>query len=406
MRMCREREREKVEIFSFYSRIFDQLTPDIFDYSGYYTIVLVQSNIESSHNDTINRILNNCWTLYITNVQILMTLPGESEVFNLYTYYPYTIEHCEIVKPTVQDIFVNGKFTQNATMFPHKFLNFYECPVSVSTYEFWPFMILTAFGNGSYGMDGLDGKTLRVIAKKLNFTTIVKLAMRNMVKEIKVDGWNETKSALKPSLRMVSSIAINWQICRPPSKISQLSDNTANVSIGGLVASPQRHQLYDMSLPYHHGSLQFAVPSGKKYTSLEKIFFPFGTRMWICLSIVFAFVIAIVIWMKSTTRTKRAFIIGARNDAPLLNAVSICFGGTLKRIPTRNFARTLLILWLVFTMIVRNAYQGTLFGFLRGDQRNRPFVRMVEIFESDVKVFAIRSFFQEIYDAVPSVRDR
>lgn len=172
------------------------------------------------------------------------------------------------------------------------------------------------------------------------------------------------------------------------------------------MTSPERHKLYDASIPYHYGSLQFAVPSGKKFTSLEKIFFPFRVQIWICLSVLFAIVISSIIWMKSITRTKRAFIIGDRNDAPLLNTVSVCFGVALRRTPTRNFARTLLIIWIVFAMVVRNAYQGTLFGFMRGNQRNRPFTRIGQIFESNVKVYAIRSFFQEIYDAVPSVRDR
>ncbi|KAG4066326.1 hypothetical protein HA402_000550 [Bradysia odoriphaga] len=375
-----------VDNYVGFRRIYDQLSPEVFDYSGYYTIVLVESNIESSQ-ETINRILSNCWALYITNVHILASTLRESEELYLYTYYPYTVEHCEIVKPVVQNIFVNGTFVHNASMFPLKLQNFYECPVTVSTYSFWPFMILTESNNGSYHMDGLDGKTLRVIANHLNFTPIVKLALKNVVKEIKVEVYSEKQSTLKPSLHM-------------------LSDNTANLSIGGLVASTQRLKLYDMCVPYHHGSLRFAVPPGKKFSSLEKIFFPFRYKIWYCLSVLFAFVILAIISMKSLTRTKRTFIIGDRNDAPLLNTVNICFGGSLTRIPKRNFARTLLIIWIVCAMIVRNAYQGTLFGFLRGDQRNRPFSQMDEIFESNVKIYAIRSFFQELYDAVPAIRDR
>lgn len=159
-------------------------------------------NSEFSY-DIINKIFNDCWTLYITNVHILVPSLSYQSVI-LYTYYPYTIDYCEIVKPIIQDTFINGTFIHNSNAFPDKFRNFFKCPLIVATYDFRPHVILTTFENGSHFMDGIDGRIFRSIANYLNFTPIIKLAGTNVLSNItvKLDSESNGKS-LKPSLHMV-----------------------------------------------------------------------------------------------------------------------------------------------------------------------------------------------------------
>lgn len=187
----------------------------------------------------------------------------------------------------------------------------------------------------------------------------------------------------------------------------KVSDGEANMSMGGLNQSPERHKLYDISFPYYSGSLMFAIPPGKPYTSLEKLFFPFDTIIWAYTSVLFAVAIFVIIWTKLIAKRRREFLIGRQNDAPFLNMINVCFGGVMNLMPKRNFARTMLLIWILSSMIIRNAYQGTLFSFLRGEQRNRPLYTLHDIFEgSNVRIYVWRARFQELYDNVPIIRHR
>lgn len=183
------------------------MRPDAYDFTGFYTIVLIDCN-EFDYK-TVYRILSDCWKLYISNVHVLVSSSTYGTIL-LYTYYPYTIESCEVVKPVIQDIYMNNTFIKNSTIFPEKFQNFYKCPLTLSTYEFWPLMFLTPFRNGSYYTDGLDGITFRVISQQLNFTPIVKIGDKNVFKTITVNNSDgtEPEPQLKPSLDMVIIIII------------------------------------------------------------------------------------------------------------------------------------------------------------------------------------------------------
>lgn len=50
---------------------------------------------------------------------------------------------------------------------------------------------------------------------------------------------------------------------------------------------------------------------------------------------------------------------------------------------------------------MRNAYTGKLFDNLRGDQRVAPFFELDDLYESNLKLYLLESFFQNIADALP-----
>lgn len=64
-------------------------------------------------------------------------------------------------------------------------------------------------------------------------------------------------------------------------------------------------------------------------------------------------------------------------------------------IPVRNFARTILMIWLLSTLILRNAYQGKLYDNLRGNQRNQPYYSLNSLFESNLRLYLYESFYED-----------
>ncbi|KAJ6649708.1 hypothetical protein Bhyg_04947 [Pseudolycoriella hygida] len=165
-----------ISTVDFFSKIFRKMQNDeLFDYTGYYTVVLTE--VYRDQYNIISKILNDCWSIYVTNVIIVTSLGSE---FNsrsaIYTYFPYTVYHCEMVAPVILNYFMDNTFLYDIDHFPDKIRNMYNCPLTIVTQNVTPFMILYKNENGgNYRTDGIDGKTLRALSQKLNFKPIVKI---------------------------------------------------------------------------------------------------------------------------------------------------------------------------------------------------------------------------------------
>lgn len=134
---------------------------------------------------------------------VVLTPTEDYEIILMYTFYPYTPEHCERVKPIVYDQFENETFVLNAAIFPEKFGNLYRCPLKIATYNFPPFVMLTERSNDTY-IDGIEGVVLRVISQRLNFTTIVIPSSFNILNKISnTTNATEIKRPYKRSLELV-----------------------------------------------------------------------------------------------------------------------------------------------------------------------------------------------------------
>ncbi|XP_037045507.1 uncharacterized protein LOC119080945 [Bradysia coprophila] len=159
------------------------------------------------------------------------------------------------------------------------------------------------------------------------------------------------------------------------------------------------------SFPYVYDFGLFIVPRGKPYSSLEKLFFPFKMEVWICASLVFLVMVVAIFILKFMAKEKHDFVIGPSN-APLLNLFSIVVGGstTTFQVPQKNFARTILAILLLTTLILRNAYLGNLFNFLRTQKRMKQLNYVQDVAESDVAIYSLRDI--RLYSEIAAIGDR
>lgn len=161
---------------NFSRQIFKMMKNDkLFDYTGYYTIVLTEP--QRDQYIIISNILNDCWSVYITNVVIVASMGSESDSRSaIYTYFPYTMYHCEIVAPVILNYYINNTFLYDIDHFPDKLKNMHKCPLTLVTHNATPFMILYRNSNDEgYRTGGIDGITFRVLSQQLNFTPIIEV---------------------------------------------------------------------------------------------------------------------------------------------------------------------------------------------------------------------------------------
>jgi hypothetical protein len=66
-------------------------------------------------------------------------------------------------------------------------------------------------------------------------------------------------------------------------------------------------------------------------------------------------------------------------------------------LPTRNFARTLIGLFMVYSLVIRSSYQGALFDFMKREFREDPV--------NDIKTMAEQGFrFYVVESSVDNVK--
>lgn len=101
-------------------------------------------------------------------------------------------------------------------------------------------------------------------------------------------------------------------------------------------------------------------------------------------------------------------MIGRNNDAPFLNLIYIGLGGAMTeyQLPRRNFARSILGILLLTTLILRNAYLGHLFNFMTTQKRMQPLYYIHDIIESNVTIFIPAAAVGSIQKQFPNVKNR
>lgn len=189
---------------------------------------------------------------------------------------------------------------------------------------------------------------------------------------------------------------------------NKVADGDANFTLGALTPSTTRADKHSWSYTYYYAYMLYAIPSGKSYTSLEKLFFPFAKNVWLCICTLFVIAVAIIVILKQKPKRYRDYLFGQSNNTPLFNLVNACLGGSipLNYTPARNFARTMLLIWLLATLVLRNAYQGKLFDNMRKHQRKAPFYHLNELYDSNVKLYLPEAYYQTFVDNFPQHKHR
>ena len=139
-----------------------------------------------------------------------------------------------------------------------------------------------------------------------------------------------------------------------------------------------------LSYPHAYEIHTFAVPPGEPYTDLERMFMMFSFELWIAIVVTFSIAFVTTLSLNFASGKVRNFIAGRDVCNPTMNLISVFLTGGQVKTPGRNFARFLLILFIIWSLIIRTCHQSMLFDLLQADLR-RPSIRTLdELFESDL----------------------
>jgi hypothetical protein len=123
--------------------------------------------------------------------------------------------------------------------------------------------------------------------------------------------------------------------------------------------------------------LTLTVPAGEPYTDLEKMFLMFDKSTWICIGFTLGAALLVIQLINFMSIQVQKFVFGRDIRTPTLNVVSIFLTGAQHRVPGRNFARFILIVFVLWALTIRTCHQSELYKNLQGDMR-KPRIQSID----------------------------
>lgn len=243
----------------------------------------------------------------------------ENDSVRLMTFVRYTENKCnELQLVEINKFDGKTKTWKSSEFFIEKYRNFHGCQVTFDTFNQPPALMVDQFGASGYLADAL-----LAISGHLNF-----------------------KADLNP-------VHENRKSFNSDCKIFQASYHYAlSVSI---------------TQPSFFQDHYIAVSPERKYTDYEKFFLPFDIETWELIFSVFGIAFGTIFLLRFVKPQIRNFIIGSNVTTPSLNVAAIFFGIHRLNLPRRNFARYLAMIFILYSLIIRRAWQGKNFELLQKD---------------------------------------
>ncbi|KAJ9598050.1 hypothetical protein L9F63_026846 [Diploptera punctata] len=299
----------------------------------------------------IPRILNEFYKRSVINVIVLFQ-KYDTNVILVNIWFPFTSNRCrgDINDTTVIDQWVDGKFSNNFSLFPDKLKNFHGCNLNVSTFSHPPFVMPPIKGcNGNpYYNSGMEIFALQIISEKLNF-------------EINYLSVNDTWVGI----------------------VRHLVQGTADIGVGGMTELPGTKKVKDYSVGYIPDTLTWYTPSGRQIPQWQNLIEIFSDHTWasLFLSLILIF---LVIWRLASYEENERLSYRLPIHC-FLNMFSVLLGHSVEQQPRAFVLRALFCLWVFFSLVVVAAYQSCLVSFLTEPRFEKPVQNLDQILESDLK---------------------
>jgi hypothetical protein len=144
---------------------------------------------------------------------------------------------------------------------------------------------------------------------------------------------------------------------------------------------------FEASTSYHSDQVIFIIPSGKNFTTLEKLIYPFELITWIAIGLCYLTGTFVIFIIKRQKKVIQGFVFGENVKNPHFNMLIGFIGGSQKISPKNDFARFLLMMLLIYSLVIRSAYQGSYFKLMQSEEKHKEVQSIDEMIEKDFKFY-------------------
>lgn len=139
-----------------------------------------------------------------------------------------------------------------------------------------------------------------------------------------------------------------------------------------------------LTFPITFFRFTFIATRGLPYSPFEKLYLPFDTPTWTAVFTTFVLGYLSIFIIYQCPLENQNFVFGLDNRTPSFNMIQIFFGIGLARVPGRNFARFHAMIFTLFCLIIRTAYQGTMYKIMTTDLRKPSVETYQDILDQNV----------------------
>lgn len=342
--------------FQDFLEIYYILFSHIYKINGLYLILLTNGEIPEIQN-----IFNLLWKVQVYDVNVMFEDKNGSILVK--TFLPFTKGTCNDTDPVMINEFRDGKFVKDLKdFFPMKIQNLQKCPVNVAiSNDSEPYVIVKRLVNGITELTGENIKVINALAQSLNFTIVYTF----IGEEGYFHGNGTAKGPLKSLLDSKSDLSINnWWL-----KINRL-------------------KFFDATNFYLLDFVSFVIPSGEELSGFEKLIFPFEAHVWLLTMICFFIGFVVILIVRCHQKLVQFFVFGPIRS-PYYNMMVTFVGGAQSVLPKTNFARFLLMVFLLYALVMRTLYQGAFYQLLRSNKHHKELQSIEEMVEKEYTFLSI-----------------
>lgn len=362
-----------IQTFEDFMKIYEKLSSKMFKFNGFYLVVLVAGEISEIEN-----IFNLFLKLQIFNINIIYADKTGSVLVK--TFFPFNPGGCLDPTPVLINEFKNGISLNQSQFFTHKLKNLHKCPIRVSVAkESPPYIIAKASSNKSFQLSGIDINFVETLADKFNFSFFL-----TFIGETGVVLDNGTSTGA----------------------FQALSEHKADLTVSGWLMRNLRSKFFDSSTSYVSDVVVLAIPSGEDFTSLEKLFYPYSKNVWLLVFVCFVVGFLMILVVNRQSKTVQNFVFGTGVKTPYLNLFIGFIGDSQNILPRRNFARFLLMVFLLYSLIMRSLYQGCFYDLLKSNKKHSEVQSMQEMVHKKFFFYVTYAGVTELLIGVEAIANR
>lgn len=319
-----------------------------FDFKGYFLIIL-----KNNLNSYIEEIFQILWTKYIFNVNVLRT-DGNSEKVEMFTFKPFNGKKCGNVDPILVNEFINRSMTwKSNNFFPAKFKDLKKCAINVLTFESPPSTVVERFSNGTTNLRGYEVEFLENFASALNFTSKLNL----------------------------------YELRNPNNSIGDFMSKAAtrevNLVFGSASLQESRREILSATNGIFNDRTILIIPPTMPINPINKFFLPFDIFTWTAIFVLLLIAVLVITVLKLYPKKYRDFVVGKGINHEYMNLLDILLGGSQRKLPLRNFARFLFIMFTLFCFVMRNLHAASLFKLLANEIYEKGFNSIPELIQAN-----------------------
>lgn len=332
--------------------------------NGFYTVVFPNGN----NTVEIEKMFTTLWQKFIFNVNVVT----QNEKIEIFTFMPFQKDgkcgDTSVVK--INEFDTNSMQWMKNELYPKKFRDLHKCPIRCGAFNLEPAIIIEQKEKEAPSFTGFD-----------------------------VDIFNELLHSIHATVKFTAYPIDTGKIFENGSATGLLG-RTMRGDVDGSLRSwslqLDRRIVLSETVSYFSDKLIMVMPLPVPLNPLLKFVRPMQLEVW-CSIIAIVIIASIVIFLFNLMpKHYYRMIIGEDLRHNYLNILIGFVGLSQTTLPEKNFPRFLLMMFLIFCLIVRSLYLGSLFNMLKSDVRSKEFVSIRDFYDAGFNFYMYETLSQRV----------